>query len=77
MMFFFSISRAEVKPILEELLVNLFKAFEIRGSEENEYVMKGKDDAFYIRMDLDWLLIFIRIPNILRNSLRGLGVCHT
>ncbi len=40
-MFPFSISRAEVKPILEELLVNLFEAFEIRGSEENEYIMKG------------------------------------
>lgn len=42
MLLFFSISRGEVKPILEELLVNLFKAFEIRGSEENEYIMKGK-----------------------------------
>ncbi|CAB4022796.1 exportin-2-like, partial [Paramuricea clavata] len=35
------VSRDEVKPILEELLVNLFKAFEIRGSEENEYIMKA------------------------------------
>ena len=35
------ISRTEVKPLLEELLSNLFKAFEVHGSEENEYVMKG------------------------------------
>ena len=38
----FRVSRDEVKPILQELLVNLFKAFEIRGSEENEYIMKGR-----------------------------------
>ena len=31
-----------MKPILEDLLVNLFKGFEIRGSEENEYIMKGR-----------------------------------
>ena len=36
-----------MKPILEELLVNLFEAFEIRGSEENEYIMKGKTKAMF------------------------------
>lgn len=35
------ISRDEVKPFLEDLLSNLFKTFEIHGSEENEYVMKA------------------------------------
>ena len=48
-LFSFRISRDEVKPILESLLSNLFKTFEIQGSEENEYVMKGKMSWFLIQ----------------------------
>ena len=36
------ISSAEVKPFVEQLLVNLFSTLEMQGSQENEYIMKGE-----------------------------------
>ena len=41
---FVSITPAEMAPFTEQLLNNLFKALALPGSEENEYIMKGKSD---------------------------------
>jgi len=36
------ISKAEIQPFLEEMLSNLLNLLQVPGSQENEYVMKGK-----------------------------------
>ena len=36
------IAKAEVQPFLEEMLSNLLNLLQVPGSQENEYVMKGK-----------------------------------
>lgn len=38
---YYRICREEVQPFAETLLVNLFSAFSLPGSNENEYIMKG------------------------------------
>lgn len=40
--YFYRISKAEVQPFLEDMLSNLLNLLQVPGSQENEYVMKGK-----------------------------------
>ena len=35
----------DIKPYTQQLLTNLFGAFEHDGSAENEYIMKGKKEC--------------------------------
>ena len=39
---FCSIVKEDIQQYVEPLLTNLFKAFTLPGSAENEYIMKGK-----------------------------------
>ena len=36
------ISKEELQPFLEQMLSNLLNLLQVPGSQENEYVMKGK-----------------------------------
>ena len=36
------ISKEEIQPFLEQMLSNLLNLLQVPGSQENEYVMKGK-----------------------------------
>ncbi|KAJ7373872.1 Exportin-2 [Desmophyllum pertusum] len=40
------ISKTEVQPFLEEMLINLFNLLQVPGSEENEYVYERCSDKF-------------------------------
>ena len=69
--YFYSIPVESVKPHIEPLLVNLFAAIELSGSEENEYVMKGeyfKSFCFIIKALDTFGNIYIRIKNLLGNE---------